>query len=144
MRDEYLRHGVHVQPASAAQAGTRTFTLARGERGKNVRLAGRTGAPSVEVRGPDGETVSTAHGDYATSRTMQVLRQDAGKVTWIGVAGGRSGTYTITELPGSAPVAGLAATRPGEGDVKVSVTGSGRRRQRARAHAWPAVRRARA
>jgi hypothetical protein len=113
--------------AAAAQAGTRTITLARGERGKNVRLVGRNGAPSVSVRGPDGETVSTDGREYATGRTIQVLRQQDGNVTWVGVAG-RRGTYTITELPGSPAIAGLAATRPGDGTITASVTRSGDRR----------------
>jgi hypothetical protein len=107
---------------------TSTFTVARGERSKNVRLTGVDGAPRVEVRGPDGEVVSTAAGDLARGRTIHVLRQEAGRVTWIGVAPALPGRYTVTTLPGSAAVRSLATTRPVDEHVRASVSGSGSER----------------
>lgn len=109
-------------------AAARTFTVARGETAKNVRLQGTGGAPNVEVRGPQGEAVSTATHAYATSGPLAILRQDAGRVTWIGVNHGTPGRYTITPLPGSPPIAGIAGTRPGSREIKVGVTGSITRR----------------
>lgn len=111
--------------APFAANATTSFTVAPGERSKNVRLDGVGGAPRVEVRGPDGELVSTAAGDFARGKTINVLRQDAGKVTWIGVAPARAGRYTITTLPGSAAIRELAATRPLADRLRVSVAGKG-------------------
>jgi concanavalin A-like lectin/glucanase superfamily protein len=117
-----------VTGAADAAAAAQTFTVARGETAKNVRLLGAGGAPNVEVRGPDGETVSTATRTYVTSRTLAILRQDAGKVTWIGVNHGKPGRYTITLLPGSPRITGIAGTRPGSREIKATVTGSASRR----------------
>jgi hypothetical protein len=100
---------------------TSTFTVARGERSKNVRLTGVDGAPRVEVRGPDGEVVSTAAGDLARGRTIHVLRQEAGRVTWIGVAPALPGRYTVTTLPGAA--AGRPRAPPPPGDAHRPATG---------------------
>ena len=111
----------------AAQA-TRTFTVQRGERTKNVRLEGLGGAPRIEVRGPAGELVSTASGDFATGRTIRILRQDAGKVTWIGVANAVAGRYTVKTLPGSAGIARLASTRDEDEHVRAKVIRVGRKR----------------
>jgi hypothetical protein len=113
----------------AAAARALTFTVARGERSKNVALPGASGAPRVEVRAPDGETISTAGGDFVTGRRLALLRQDAGKVTWIGVHDATPGTYTVTPLAGSPPISRLAATRPGGvPHIKAYVAGTGRRR----------------
>ena len=106
-------------------AATSTFTVARGERTKNVRIEGAGGGPRIEVRGPRGELVSTASGDYARGPTIRILRQDGGKVTWIGVENALPGSYTVTTLPGSVPIAGLAATRPVNDHVRATVTGAG-------------------
>lgn len=113
--------------ADAATAA-HTFTVARGEAAKNLRLRGIGGAPNVEVRGPDGETVSSATSTSATGRTLAILRQDAGRVTWIGVDHGKPGRYTITLLPGSPRIANIAGTRPGSREIKATVTGSASRR----------------
>lgn len=118
--------GLSRAPFSATT--TSTFTVAPGERSKNVRLTGVGGAPRVEVRGPDGELVSTAAGDLARGRTIHVLRQDAGRVTWIGVAPARPGRYVVTTLPGSAAVGSLATTRPVDEHVTASVSGLGSKR----------------
>jgi hypothetical protein len=117
-----------VTGSAAAAAATPTFTVARGESAKNVRLRGIGGAPNIEVRGPDGETISTATRTYVTGRTLAVLRQDAGNVTWVGVDHGKPGRYAITLLPGSPRISGIAATRPGSREIKATLTGSGSRR----------------
>ena len=114
--------------APFASAVTSVFTVARGERSKNVRLVGVGGAPRVEVRGPDGEVVSTAQGDLARGRTINVLRQDAGRVTWIGVAPAREGRYTVTTLPGSVAIASVAETRPVDEHIRATVSRDGNTR----------------
>jgi hypothetical protein len=118
--------GLSRAPFSAST--TSIFTVAGGERSKNVRLTGVGGAPRVEVRGPDGEVVSTATGEFARGRTIQILRQEAGRVTWIGVSPARPGRYTVTTLPGSVAVRSLAATRPVDEHVRASVSGLGSKR----------------
>ena len=102
--------------------------MRRGERTKNVRLDGLGGAPRVEVRGPTGEIVSNASGDFAAGRTIRILRQNSGKVAWIGVAKAAPGRYTVTTLPGSAGIARLAATRDTDEHVRAKVLGKGSKR----------------
>jgi hypothetical protein len=115
--------------AAAAPGGGRTFTVARGVTQQMVRLIGSGGAPEVEVRGPDGETVSTAGGDFQVGRTLRVLRQAEQGVTWIGVQGAKPGRYTVTPVAGS-PAIGSVATAEGlkPARVKAAVGGSGARR----------------
>ena len=98
--------------APFAAAAATSFTVARGERAKNVRLDGVGGAPRIEVRGPGRRGRLDRGADFASGRTIRVLRQEAGKVTWIGVENGPPGTYVVTTLPGSAALAQIAATRP--------------------------------
>ncbi len=109
-----LRRGGVVTPAQAlASANRLTFTVARGERVKNVKIQGRGGvAPLVAVRAPDGETL-TLDGDEASSRHMGGLRHTRNGTAYVGIKGGPPGTYTVTALPGSSDLAGIAATRPG-------------------------------
>jgi hypothetical protein len=103
--------------ARAAQGAPTTFSVAEGETTKNVRLGG---APEVEVRGPDGESVSTADADYAEGATIKVLRQAEGNMTWIGVGPAKPGRYTIRPLPGSPAITSTAETRPGD-DAPITV-----------------------
>ena len=50
-------------------------------------------------------------------------------MTWVGVEDAKPGTYTVTPLPGSAPIGSVSETRPDdETGLRVRVTGSGRRR----------------
>ena len=111
----------------AAQAGGLTFAVARGERDKNLRLVGADASPRVSVRSPDGETISTDEGGYVNHGTLSIVRAD-GNLTYIGVDNGVPGRYTITPLPGSTRLTGLALTRPGGTELKARVTRSGRAR----------------
>ncbi len=127
------RYWVNVRQQSLglgtlAATATTTFDVARGERTKNVRLAGVGGAPAIEVRGPSGEVVTTASGEFARGRTIRILRQDGGKVTWIGIEDALPGRYTVTTLPGSVAIAGLAATRPQADHIRATVARAGRAR----------------
>ena len=115
--------------ARAAQSGARTFNLKAGVRALRVRVVGRGGAPDVELRGPDGETVSTASGDYVRSPRINLVRHPAGGVTWAEIRNGKPGTYTITPRAGSAPIGSLATTEPAATPkITARVSGSGARR----------------
>ena len=60
------------------------------------------------------------------SRTMQVIRSDASRATFIGVKG--TGTYRAETLPDSTPIASVFASRPGyDTDFSARVIGRGRR-----------------
>jgi hypothetical protein len=121
----YWDHSI-AAPSSAhtASAGL-TFTVAKGETDKTVRLVGAGAPPQVSVKSPDGETISTAEGNFVHHGTLGVLRSDLDDATYVGVLGGKRGTYTITELPGSAPITVLGQTRPGGTQLTASVSGRG-------------------
>ena len=116
-----------AQVAAAAADGSRTFTMRSSVPHQLVRLTGRDGAPSVEVRGPGGEAVSTALADIDGKGTIRILRSKATRATFIDVS--KPGAYTVTPLEGSPPIASMATA---EGlppaSVKAPVKGSGDRR----------------
>lgn len=115
--------------ARAAAARPLTFTVARGERLKSLRLRGVGGAPKVRLRAPDGATLDIATEDFVNRSTMLGLRADYYRTTWFGVKDGKPGTYTITPLPGSVPFGALSETRPGyDSQFTARVTGAGARR----------------
>jgi uncharacterized delta-60 repeat protein len=115
--------------ARAAQSGARTFTLKAGVRALRVRIVGRGGAPDVELRGPDGEAISTATADYVRGTRINLMRHRAGGATWADIRNGRPGTYTITPRAGSAPIASLATSEPAQTPkITARVSGSGARR----------------
>ncbi|MDW5597360.1 LamG domain-containing protein [Conexibacter stalactiti] len=99
--------------ARAAAAGDLSFTVERGETIKNVRLPGDGAAPQVRVTTPNGETLDVSGDDWASSAHMRGVRDEKEHVTYIGVSGKTPGRYTVTPLPGSAPVRTLEATRAG-------------------------------
>jgi hypothetical protein len=103
-------------------------TVAPGETLKDIRVKGLDGAPSVQIRGPGGEIISTATSTYVTNQTFAILRQNEGDVTWIGIHDGTPGRYTITPLPGSPAIATVASTRPGSRQITATVSASGPRR----------------
>lgn len=109
-------------------AGALTFTVAPGERSKNVELDGVSGAPNIVIHGPGGAGISSAPQTFVENNTFAVLRQDAGHVTWVGVRDATPGQYTISLLPGSAPIKGMAATRPHSDVLTTTVTGTGAHR----------------
>ena len=109
-----------------ASATSDSFTIARGEKNKQVMVRGAGGAsPAIEVRSPTGEVVSTAGNPLQNGKTMSVLRLEKG-ATYIGVENGRPGRYTIKTLPGSAELGRVATTRPGyDTNFKARVVGKG-------------------
>lgn len=112
--------------AHAAQAVT--ITVAKGESAKSVKLVGSGGAPHVEITGPGGQTLSIDGDDAVKQGALQAISASTYSTTWIGLKDARPGTYTITPLPDSVPIASLAETRPGyDSDFSAKVSGSGSR-----------------
>ncbi|MDO9356382.1 MAG: hypothetical protein Q7T55_21975, partial [Solirubrobacteraceae bacterium] len=126
-RARAARVGDRATRASAArQGGAVSFRLAPDEVGKNVVLAG---APSVEVRGPDGVVVSTATEPVAKSGSLSVYRMEKLGTTLIALMkGAKAGDYTVTPLPGSPGITTMEVTRKDEGPVEGKVTKEGDRR----------------
>jgi hypothetical protein len=126
------RYWVTVAGARAAQTTGRTFRLRRGERIKYVKLAGRGSAPRIRLTGPGGASVVAADEAFHTDpgRTMQAIRHEASRTTFVGVRG-IPGTYRIETLADSAPIASVSESRPGyDTNFKARVTGRGRVRTR--------------
>jgi|GEM_PF-1877298 len=117
------------EKASAAQAsGERTFTVAKGEDVKQLKIPGVDGAPKIKITAPDGEvlTIGDTAETWVQTKHMVALRQDEGKVTWAGVKDGAPGTYKIEPLDGSVAMQPIAETRAGySSDWKATVSGSG-------------------
>ena len=125
-------HAARAAGRSLAGQGTPpplAITVRRGETVKNIELTGQGGAPAVEVRAPDGETLTTRANEIRVGTRLRTLAHEDADRTWIGIENARPGTYTITPLPGSVPIAGMAATRP-EPDARItaSVRGHGTHR----------------
>jgi hypothetical protein len=121
------KHSPFWEPNTAqASATTHTFTVRRGEKYKSLMVRGAGGAsPSIEVRAPGGEVVSTADNPLSNGKTMSVLRLERG-ATYVAVENGQPGRYTVSTLPGSAQLGRVAATRPGyDTEFKARVTGKG-------------------
>jgi hypothetical protein len=106
--------------------GAVTFTVARGETVKNLRIDGTGGAPKVLITGPDGQSLSLAEDGLTQSGPLVGLRSDQFGATFIGIKNGKPGRYTITPLPGSVPLGALSQTRPGyDSNFSGRVTGHG-------------------
>jgi hypothetical protein len=97
--------------ARAAQSGDRTFTLRAGLPSAMLRLRGDGGPPRVSVRAPDGAvyTMPEKGWDPANKRFASI-RQTTTNTTWVGINDPVPGTYTVTPLPGSAPVVSAATS----------------------------------
>ena len=130
----YWNNTIVAPSAHASAAGDLTFTVAKGEDSKSIKLTGAGGAPKVKITSPKGETISTDEGNFVHHGTLGVLRPKDGtegsnfNTTWAGVLDGVPGTYTVTPLPNSPKITGLAETRPGERELKASVKKAGKRR----------------
>jgi hypothetical protein len=119
---------VDVRAAKARAAGNDglTFTVAKGEDVKNIRLEGAGAAPMIRVTGPGGKTLDLDGKELVKSGGLAGLRETEGGVTYLGVKDGAPGTYRVTALPGSASFGTLSATRPGyDTNFTAKVTGSG-------------------
>ena len=119
---------VRGRPAAGIAQGPITFTVAKGETAKSLQLRGIGGAPRVLVHGPGGQSLTVASDGAASSGALQAISSGTYSTTWLGVKNGRAGRYTITLLPGSVPVSGVAETRSGyDSDFSGRVTGHGSR-----------------
>ena len=129
----YWVRNISARRAAAAQAtGTGaglSFTVAKGETAKNLRLDGVGGAPKVLVRGPGGQSLSVDGDGLLHAGSLVALRADTFNATFLGVTAGKPGRYTITPLPGSVPLGTLSGTRAGyDTHFTGRVTGHGDRR----------------
>ena len=117
--------------SSALDDGSRSFTIRPGVPDAMVRLAGSAGSPEVRVTGPDGEAASTGTGTQLTGgrigrRVIALARMPQLDRTWIGLQDPAAGRWTVTPLPGSAPITSLAvADGLGPAVVHATVTGHG-------------------
>ncbi len=78
---------------------------------------------------PNGETITSVPNEMQLGDKLQTLAWEQYDYTWIGVARGQPGTYTITPLAGSVPIEQMFETRPTpDQGIKGSVKGKGRSR----------------
>jgi hypothetical protein len=120
------RNYAHV--AGHAAAAPITFTVAKGETSKSIKLIGSGGAPHVTLTGPGGQSM-TVGGDGAFSQgALEGISSSHYSGTWLGLKNAQPGTYTVTPLPGSVAIASIAETRPGyDSNFTAKVTGTGSR-----------------
>jgi hypothetical protein len=123
----------HVFGAADAAQASRSFRIhiRRGAPTQVIRLEGRGGAPAVRVTGPGGLTLTspTAAGLVRTGTHLAIIRSAQMNMTEIGLRNPQAGTYTITPLPGSPPIANVAtALAPPPPSIKARVVGTGARR----------------
>jgi hypothetical protein len=118
-----------IGPARAAQAGgVRTFKVAPGVKAVRVRIIGSGGAPDVTVKGPDGETISTADAEFVKGKSINAVRHLPGGVTWLGIRA-KAGEYTITPNPGSPAIRSVATSEPASlPKITATVKAAGARR----------------
>jgi hypothetical protein len=105
-----------------------TFTVAKGETSKSVKLVGTDGAPHVTITGPGGQQLEVpADGAFsAGGGALEAISSSTYDTTWLGFKNAKPGTYTVTLLPGSAAIQSTAQTRPGyDTDFTAKVTGAG-------------------
>ena len=117
---------VHDAPSASA-----AFTLPAGLPDAMVRVTGTGGAPAISVRGPGGAQATSGGIGQITdgSDGVVVVRSDSLSGTWIGVPHPAAGTWTLTPLSGSVPIADIAvADGLPPASVTARVTGSGYRR----------------
>lgn len=117
--------------ASVAQAtGARTYLLPKGLPGAMLRISGAGDAPAFTITGPHGERATAgADGRFSGSRRIVILRMPQFHATWVGIEHPAGGRWTITPLPGAAPIASVAvADGVPPASVHAHVSGSGYRR----------------
>jgi hypothetical protein len=118
----------HDARASAAAGAGTTINIARGETVKSVKLVGAGGAPRVRIAGPNRQSLSVAADGGYRHGALLGLSASTYDTTWLGFKNARPGRYTVTVLPGSAPIAAVAMTRPGyDTNFSARVSGHGNR-----------------
>jgi hypothetical protein len=120
-----------TQQARAAAAATPLSVVIKpGDRSRAIRLDGVGGAPSVRVRTPDGQVLTSPAGPgLQLSRAVRILRSPKLGATVVGLVNPTPGTYSIETLPGSPAVKLVSqASDPPPARVSASVRGHGARR----------------
>jgi hypothetical protein len=119
-----------VQTASVHAADApRTFTLPAGLPSAEVRIDGAGDAPTVTVRGPDGQTATTPAASLVSQGRFMLVRTPKLQSTWISILHPLAGTYTITAAAGSPSITSLATANgllPASVTARVSGSGSQR------------------
>ncbi len=122
------RYRVMVRPSQVHRSAVHTFHVAKGQRALNVRLDGSGGEPRVDVKGPNGETFTSAEHHILKDKMMLWEIGDSGR-TYFAVRDPSPGTWTVTEEAGSPPITSVAtadALPPAR--VAARVTGRGAHR----------------
>jgi virginiamycin B lyase len=117
--------------AGRATAAQFTVPVARGTRDEIIGAIGAGAPPALALDGPRGQRF-VAPGDHPVSDAHEaVLHDPRTNNTFVVVHAPAAGRWTVTALPGSAPITGVRyATRLPDVSVRAGVTGAGRRRGR--------------
>jgi hypothetical protein len=106
-----------------------TVPVARGTRAEVIGVTGAGAPPAVALAGPGGQRL-VAPADHPVSDAREVVLHDPStNNTFVIIHAPAMGRWTVTEMPGSAPITGVryATTLP-EVSVRARVTGVGHRR----------------
>jgi hypothetical protein len=126
--------GAHKSAASSSPAHSASAHPAAGPHGASLRLPshlagatvavqGRGGAPLFRLSGP-GLDLSTPKGGLSTHKAL-VISVPATHTTYVNLFSPRGGHYTLTPLPGSAPIATVRYAKPlPHAKVSARVSGS--------------------
>jgi hypothetical protein len=80
----------------------------------------------VKLTGPGGQALTVAGNGAFADGALEAISSSTYSGTWLGLKHARPGAYTITLLPGSAPIQSVAETRPGyDTNFTAKVTGNG-------------------
>ena len=134
---KWSRFKLDVRASKAqTEAGSFTLDVREGQPSPAIKLYGQGGAPTVVVRGPDGQVLNSESAkniDVSPGGKIRIMRfggnQYSGPFTVVGLQDAKPGRYTINTLPGSPAVTKTArATDPPDAKVSGKVTGKDRRR----------------
>ncbi|MGH2874115.1 MAG: hypothetical protein ACRDL5_16840, partial [Solirubrobacteraceae bacterium] len=119
-----------VAVPSASSAGSRVLTIAPGTRGIALHVIGSGAPPRVVISGPRGFRLVTPSAPLARGHDYVVIGDRADKATDVLLVAPRAGTYRITALSASEPIAGLETApvlAPFSGHGTVTEASAGRR-----------------
>lgn len=123
-------HDYSVTARAATVKTPLMMTLNRGSPGREIRLQGTSGAPSLRVTDPSGQVLESTQGPgVQLGSTIRILRSNQLQMTQVALIG-TPGRYKIETLPGSAPITSVAtADTPAPARITAHVSGSGARRR---------------
>jgi hypothetical protein len=114
---KYELVGVPPGQASAARAhaaaggGAIAVPLRKGLSGVTIAVRGKTAAPAVRVSGP-GLTLTTPTGGQLLERGGEIVQDSADRTTYVSLFSPRGGSWRVSALPGSAPIAAVSRALP--------------------------------